>query len=170
METHSQQWKNLECLILTCQGSLLCFSTSEGFGVSGVFEAIYHALSFYCSLWPFNKEREKYHGLTQWPGKYLSILANRQKRKRPSLEKTLVLGKIEGKRRRGQQRMRWLDSITDSVDTNLGKLQETVKEGRPAMLQSMGSQRVRPSLGTEHNIYKGAKCMEILPPELVGHR
>ena len=86
------------------------------------------------------------------------------------MEKTLVLGKIEGKRRRGQQRMRWLDSITDSVDTNLGKLQETVKEGRPAMLQSMGSQRVRPSLGTEHNIYKGAKCMEILPPELVGHK
>ena len=65
------------------------------------------------------------------------------------MEKTLVLGKIEGKRRRGQQRMRWLDSITDSVDTNLGKLQETVKEGRPAMLQSMGSQRVRCDLVTE---------------------
>ena len=39
-----------------------------------------------------------------------------------SLEKTLILGKIAGKRRRGRQRMRWLDSITDSVDTNLGKL------------------------------------------------
>ena len=45
-----------------------------------------------------------------------------------SLEKTLMLGKIEGKRRRGQQRMRCLDSITDSVDMNLSKLLETVKD------------------------------------------
>ena len=45
-----------------------------------------------------------------------------------SLEKTLMLGKIEGKRRRGQQRMRWLDSITDSLDMNLSKLQEIVKD------------------------------------------
>ena len=45
-----------------------------------------------------------------------------------SLEKTLILGKIEGKRRRGQQRMWWLDSITDSTDINLSKLQEMVKD------------------------------------------
>ena len=45
-----------------------------------------------------------------------------------SLEKTLMLGKIEGKRRRGQQRMRWLDSITDSVDMKLSKLQEVVED------------------------------------------
>ena len=45
-----------------------------------------------------------------------------------SLEKTLMLGKIEGKRRRGRQRMRWLDDITDSMDMNLGELQEMVRD------------------------------------------
>ena len=48
-------------------------------------------------------------------------------RKADSMEKTLMLGKIEGRRRRGQQRMRWLDSITNSTDGNLGEIWEIVK-------------------------------------------
>ena len=59
-----------------------------------------------------------------------------------SLEKTLMLGKIEGRRRRGLKRIRWLDGITNSVDMSLSKLWKTVKS-REAWRASLRSQRVR---------------------------
>ena len=55
-----------------------------------------------------------------------------------SLEKTLMLGKIEDRRRRGQRRMRWLDGVTDSTDMGLGGLPEMRWTGKPGVLQSMG--------------------------------
>ena len=66
-----------------------------------------------------------------------------------SLEKILMLEKIEGKRRRGQQRMRWLNSITNLTDKNLSKLWEIVKNREVWHTIFLGSQRVRHELASE---------------------
>ena len=63
-----------------------------------------------------------------------------------------MLGKTEGKRR-GRQRMRWLYSITDSMDMGLSKLQEIVKDREACYVQSMGSQRVRHDLITKQQLH-----------------
>jgi len=68
-----------------------------------------------------------------------------------STEKTLMLGMIEGKRRRGRQRMRWLDGIINSMDMNLGKFQETVRDRKNWHAAVHESQRAGHNLATEQH-------------------
>ena len=70
-----------------------------------------------------------------------------------------MLEGIEGKRRRGWQRRRWLDSITDSMDMNLNKLREIVEEEEPGVLQSMGLQRAGPDLVTKEQYWSSPSAI-----------
>ena len=78
-----------------------------------------------------------------------------------SLEKTLMLGKIEGRTESGWQWMRWLDGITDSLNMSMGKLGEIVKGRKPGMLQAMGSQKVGQELVTEQQQKNDKVSMDI---------
>ena len=81
--------------------------------------------------------------------------------KTESLEKTMILGKIEGKRRRGQQRMRWLDNITDSMDMNLSNLRKIVKDRGSLACYSPWGYKELDMIVTEQKLKKELRSKEI---------
>ena len=85
-----------------------------------------------------------------------------------SLEKSPMLGKFKGRRRKGHQRMRQLDDITNPMDMNLGKLWEMVRDRDPGVQQSMGSQRIRQNWATEQQFHhQGIEARNRYPCELL---
>ena len=73
----------------------------------------------------------------------------------------MMVGKTEGRRRRGRQRMRWFDGITNSMDMSLGNLREVVMDRRPGVLRSMGSQRVGHDQVSEQQHHTGPRLVAL---------